>query len=89
MRDAAVDVTELVALAQNALLLSVALALPVLGVAALVGLVTGLLQTATRLADPALAHLPRLVAVAAVLAVLGPWMGTEVVAFAARAFGAP
>ena len=61
----------------------VAVSLPVLAVAALVGLVVAALQAASQIQDPTLAHLPRLVAVVAAVALLGPWMGHEVAAFAA------
>ncbi len=70
--------------AQNALLLSVAVALPVLAVAALVGLVVAAFQAASQIQDPTIAHLPRLLAVVAALVVLGPWMGSQVGAFAER-----
>jgi len=59
---------------------------PVLAVAAVVGLLTAALQAATQIQDPTLAHLPRLVAVVAAIALLGPWMGHEVAAFAAQMF---
>jgi flagellar biosynthesis protein FliQ len=72
--------------AQQALLLVVALSLPVLSAAALIGLLTAALQAATQIQDPTLAHLPRLLAVVAALALLGPWMGREIAEFAARAF---
>jgi len=72
--------------AQQALLLVLAVSLPVLGVAALVGLTVAALQAASQIQDPTLAHLPRLLAVIAALALLGPWMGHEVAAFAAHAF---
>jgi type III secretion HrpO family protein len=75
----------LVAFAQQALMLSLAVALPVLAIAALVGLVMAVVQAATQVQDPTLAHLPRLVAVSIALAVMGPWMGRQIVAFAARA----
>jgi len=75
----------LVAFAQQALMLSLAIALPVLAIAALVGLIMAVLQAATQVQDPTLAHLPRLVAVSVALAVMGPWMGRQIVAFAARA----
>jgi type III secretion HrpO family protein len=74
--------------AQQALLLVVAVSLPVLGVAAIVGLVVAAFQAASQIQDPTLAHLPRLLAVVAALALLGPWMGHEVAAFAAHAFAA-
>ncbi|HTB77756.1 MAG TPA: flagellar biosynthetic protein FliQ [Polyangiaceae bacterium] len=72
--------------AQHALLLVVAVTLPVLGVAAIVGFVVAALQAASQIQDPTLSHLPRLLAVTAALALLGPWMGHEVAAFAAQMF---
>lgn len=76
----------LTALAQEALVLSIAVSLPVVGVAALVGLVVAALQAATQIQDVTLAHLPRLVAVALALVLLGPWIGAQIAAFAARVF---
>lgn len=75
------------ALAREALVLAMALSLPVVAVAALVGLVVSALQTATSLQDAALAHLPKLVAVALATALAAPWMARTLVAFATRAFG--
>jgi type III secretion HrpO family protein len=83
-----VPATTLVHDAQQALLLVVAVSLPVLAVAALVGLVTAALQAASQIQDPTLSHLPRLLAVVAALALLGPWMGREIAAFAAQVFAA-
>lgn len=77
---------ELAALAQEALLLSVSLSLPVVGVAAVVGLVVAVLQAATQVQDQTLAHLPRFLVVALALALTGPWMGARIAALAARAF---
>jgi len=70
--------------AQNALVLSLAIALPVLAVAAVVGLVVAAFQAASQIQDPTIAHLPRLLAVVAALVVLGPWMGSQIGAFAER-----
>jgi flagellar biosynthetic protein FliQ len=72
--------------AQQALLLTVAVSLPVLVVAAAVGLVVAAFQAASQIQDPTLAHLPRLVVVVTALALLGPWMGHEVAAFAEQMF---
>jgi flagellar biosynthesis protein FliQ len=58
------DVSTLVGSAQQALVLSLAIAMQ----------------------DPTISHLPRLLAVAAALAVFGPWMGRQLVAFAMRMF---
>ena len=57
--------------AQQALLLVVAVSLPALAVAAVVGLVVAAFQAASQIQDPTLAHLPRLLAVIATLAIIG------------------
>ena len=74
----------MVGTAQEALLLAIAVSLPVVGAAALIGLVVAVMQAATQVQDVTLAHLPRLVIVAVVLAVAGPWMGAQIAAFAVR-----
>jgi flagellar biosynthetic protein FliQ len=79
-------VDELVALSQEALILAVAVSVPVLAALALSSLVVSALQAATQLTDSTLAHLPRLLVGALVLALSGPWMGAQIAAFAARAF---
>lgn len=78
---------ELIALAQQALLLSLLVSLPVLVVAAAIGLLSAIFQAATQVQDAALAHLPKFVAVTIALALVGPWMGRQVLGFAVRAFG--
>lgn len=77
---------ELIALAQQALLLSLLVSLPVLVVAAAVGLLSAIFQAATQVQDAALGHLPKFVAVTLALALIGPWMGRQVLGFAVRAF---
>ena len=77
-------VPNMVGTAQEALLLAIAVSLPVVGAAAIVGLVVAVMQAATQVQDVTLAHLPRLVIVAVVLAVAGPWMGAQIAAFAVR-----
>jgi len=77
-----VNPSVLVEQGQSALLLSVAVALPILAIAALVGLIVAAFQAASQIQDPTIAHLPRLLAVIAALVVLGPWMGSQIGAFA-------
>jgi len=67
----------------------IAVSLPVLGVAAVVGLLVAAFQAASQVQDPTISHLPRLLAVIAALAILGPWMGHEVAAYAQQVFSAP
>jgi type III secretory pathway component EscS len=66
--------------------LSLLVSLPVVALAALVGLIVAVLQAATQVQDVTLAHLPRLVVVALALALLAPWMGSQIAQFATRAF---
>lgn len=73
-------------LGQSALLLAIAVSLPVVALAALVGALVSAVQAATQLQDATLAHLPRLLAVALALVVAGPWMGAEIARFALQAF---
>jgi flagellar biosynthetic protein FliQ len=79
-------VEELVALAQEALLLAVAVSIPVVAAAALVSLVVSVVQAATQITDSTVSHLPRLAVVTALLVATGPWMGSQIVSFAARVF---
>lgn len=70
----------------SAVLLALAVSLPVIGVAALVGALVSALQAATQLQDATLSHLPRFLAVALALVVMGPWMGAEIAKFALEVF---
>jgi len=72
---------------REALLLAVGVSLPLVAVAALVGLFVAVVQAATQIQDITLAHLPRFLAVAVTLAALGPWMGRQIAAFALRVLG--
>lgn len=77
---------QLAAHGQEALMLMVAVSLPFVGVAALVGLVVAAFQAASQIQDPTISHLPRMLAVAVSLVALGPWAGVQVAAFAERMF---
>ncbi len=68
----------------EALWLVGALSLPILVIAAVVGLIVAALQAATQIQDPTVAHLPRLIVVIIALAALGPWMAQEIARFGER-----
>jgi flagellar biosynthesis protein FliQ len=74
--------------AQQALWVALAVSLPVLVVAAVVSLVAAAFQAASQIQDPTLSHLPRLLAIAAAIALAGPWMGHEVATFATQMLSA-
>lgn len=71
---------------EEALLVAALVSLPILAVAALVGLVVAAFQAASQVQDPTISHLPRFLAVAAVLIIAGPWVGHQIAAFAERMF---
>ena len=72
---------ELIRLTSESLLLALLVSAPVLGAAAVIGLVIGVLGAATQVQDQSLSFAPRLAIVALVLAVAGGWMAGELVAF--------
>ena len=52
-------------------------ALPVLGVALIVGLCIGILQTATSIQEQTLIFIPKVLAVFLFVLLAGPWMGSR------------
>ena len=69
---------------QEALLLLLMVAAPVLGTALSVGLLVSLFQAVTQIHEATLAFVPKLVAVIAVFAIAGPWMLTMLVEYIRR-----
>ncbi len=76
------DLARTVSLVQHALVLALSVAGPSLLASALVGLVLGVVGAPLRLTDPSLVAVPRLVAVAAVLALSAAWGAGAVAQFA-------
>ncbi len=70
-------------LGRSALVMSLTLAAPLLGVGLVVGLVIAVLQAATQINEMTLTFVPKLVAMALVLALFGPWMLNNLVAYTA------
>ncbi|NKF21701.1 flagellar biosynthesis protein FliQ [Solimonas marina] len=60
--------------AREALWLTLQLATPLLLVALAVGVVVGIVQAATQINEMTLSFIPKLLAIAAVIVALGPWM---------------
>jgi flagellar biosynthesis protein FliQ len=72
--------------ARQALALVVAVSLPLLGAALLASILSGALQSLTRLSEPAITHVSRLLAVLACAVAAGPWIAGEVRRFAVETF---
>ncbi len=78
----------LIAFGRQALILSVWLVAPIAIAGLVAAIVTGLVAWVTQLQDPAIAIVPRLIAVVAALAIAGPSIGRELALFGARMFEA-
>ena len=69
-------------LAREAILVVLLVSAPPIGAALAVGLVTGVLQAATQVQDPAVGVVPRVAAVFGALAVASPWIAARVLRLA-------
>ncbi len=70
-----------VTVGRQALELTVTLAAPLLLTALAVGLIVGIFQAATQINEMTLSFIPKLLAMAAVLAITGPWMLRQLVEY--------
>lgn len=75
------EVADFLFLTSQSLILVLLLSLPIVGVAAFVGLLVGLLQGLTQIQDQTISFALRLIASFAVLALTARWMGSELVLF--------
>jgi len=57
---------------------------PILGVSLLVGLLVSIFQSMTQIQEQTLSFIPKVVAVIAILMVLGPWMLSVLTAYTAN-----
>lgn len=70
-----------VTIGQRALEMTLMLAAPMLLVGLVVGLLVGIFQAATQINEMTLSFIPKLMAIAATLVLLGPWMLKELVGY--------
>ena len=66
--------SEIIGVFQAAILATMKLALPILVSSVLIGLVIAVLQAATQIHEQTLSFVPKLLIIAVVLILLGPWM---------------
>ena len=74
-------------LVQQALFVTVLVSAPLLLTALIVGLVVSIFQAATQINEMTLSFIPKLLAMFAVLVLVGPWMLTTLVDYVQRLFG--
>ena len=72
---------------QRALEMTLLLAAPLLLVALVTGLIVGAFQAATQINEMTLSFIPKLLAMFAVLVLVGPWILTTLVDYVQRLFG--
>ena len=70
-----------VTVGRHALEMTLLLAAPLLLTALAVGLIVGIFQAATQINEMTLSFIPKLLAMAAVLALTGPWMLRQLVEY--------
>jgi flagellar biosynthetic protein FliQ len=66
--------SEVMGVLQQALLVAIKVAAPVLIISILIGLVISIFQAATQIHEQTLTFVPKLIAIAVILLLLGPWM---------------
>jgi flagellar biosynthetic protein FliQ len=71
---------------QNAVMVTLVLAAPVLIVSLVVGSLVSLVQAATQINEVTLTFIPKMIGIGLVLFILGSWMGQQLIAFTASVF---
>jgi flagellar biosynthetic protein FliQ len=72
---------DVVSLVVDAMTVSLKIALPVLLVALVVGLAVSIFQAVTQIQEQTLTFIPKVVAMAVVVVVAGPWMLGQIVSY--------
>jgi flagellar biosynthetic protein FliQ len=70
-----------ISLATQAMNLAFKVALPLLMAGLVVGLVVSVFQAVTQIQEQTLSFIPKIIAIAAVLVILGPWMLGQVMSY--------
>jgi len=73
-----------ISLAQNALLLALMMAAPMLLTSLVIGILISLFQAATQINEATLTFIPKIVGVSLVLGLLGSWMAQQMLTFTAN-----
>ena len=80
------DTAGVIDLAQKALLVTMLISLPLLGVALGVGLLVGIFQAATSINEMTLSFIPKLVLIGVTLSIFGGWQINTMVEFTRSVF---
>lgn len=80
------DIEQATTLIRQTLLLALIIAAPMLLIGLVVGVVVSLLQTITQIQEQTLTFVPKIAAMIGAAIVLGPWIGHQLIAYAAAMF---
>ena len=75
------DTDTVVSLATQAMSLALKLSLPLLGVGLVVGVLISIIQAVTSIQEQTLSFIPKVLAMAAVLVIGGPWMLNQLLSY--------
>ena len=76
------DQDTVVSLATRAMTLAVEIAGPMLLVGLVIGLVVSIFQAVTQIQEQSLSFIPKIIGLAALIVILGPWMLGQLVSYA-------
>lgn len=79
--------TQVLEIAQNAMIMASKLAMPLLLTALLIGVFVSLIQTVTQIQEMTLSFVPKVVAIGLVLIFAGNWMLRELVVYSQNLWG--
>lgn len=74
-------------LGREAISLALLLAAPVFVAALVIGLVVSIFQAVTSINDQTLTFVPKIIGIAIMLILFGPWLSDQIVSWAANLFG--
>jgi flagellar biosynthetic protein FliQ len=77
------DTDVVVSLSTQAMSLALKLSLPLLGVGLVVGVIISIVQAVTQVQEQTLSFIPKVLAMAAVLVIAGPWMLNQLLSYTA------
>ena len=75
------DTDTVVTLATQAMSLALKISMPLLGVGLIVGVLISIIQAVTSIQEQTLAFIPKVVAMAVVLVIGGPWMLNQLLSY--------
>ncbi|HEY6759607.1 MAG TPA: flagellar biosynthesis protein FliQ [Baekduia sp.] len=78
------DTDTVVSLATQAMSLALKLSIPLLGVGLIVGVLISIVQAVTSIQEQTLSFIPKVLAMAAVLVIGGPWMLNQLMSYTAE-----